>query len=209
VALTVSLDHSESEQGILHVLINGNYWKTISIKLFGKKPRFPIAMDLIELQANFAAKEKSLARSLLARRIAKKALLYVEAEALFKELYVSQNICQEILSEFSQCGYIDDSSSIHRFIEKEQKKGIGKRAIVYKLRKRGIADREIEKHFSQFKSPDSSMAAYQFLIKKYSRSDFEEPKQRLKAFQALLRRGFDTKEAKEAIEKMCVLEWNS
>lgn len=117
----------------IELFLEGTYWKSVSKHLFSKhlKEKSMSEQEFYALETK-VAKEAALA--LLARRSYLSPMLRRKLQSKgFSEhaVHYAVDYCQEK-------GYVDDLSGCKRFIEREERKGKGTKAILFALQKRGI-----------------------------------------------------------------------
>ncbi len=143
--------------------------------------RFPKRFDSVELAVKWLHEmERKLAKNrayrLLSARSYPSALLYSK---LIEKGY-SSAICQSIVDELKQLGYLQDDEWIRQAIEREFRRGYGPRYIELKLRAKGlqVAARD---HITDSMQKEKIRE----LLKKTKAAN------RQKAIQSIARKGFD------------------
>src|SRR5690349_4764479 len=83
------------------------------------------------------------AKNFALKRLSRRALLTQELGLMLHKAGFSQEIVETILQWCQKRGYLNDVEEIRRRVEKEQKKGVGKKAIFFKLSKKEGIDRAL------------------------------------------------------------------
>lgn len=112
----------------------------------------------------------------------------------------SQAVTQRVITRLKELNYIDDLTFAKNFVEHTS--GKGKRAVIFKLREKGVPDsiiNEVIANMSEDSQLESAIELLKKQLPKLSKYEGYEKKRRLNDF--LLRRGFDWSVAAEAIEK--------
>lgn len=113
----------------------------------------------------------------------------------------SQKIIERTVARLKELNYIDDLSYARAFVEHTS--ASGKRAILYKLKMKGISEEIINEVFEDISDEDQLENAVELLKKqlpKYSKYDDYEKKRRLNAF--LARKGYEWDVISQAIDKV-------
>ncbi len=112
----------------------------------------------------------------------------------------SEKIIERTVLRLKELNYIDDLSYARAFVEHTSTSG--KRAILYKLKTKGISEEIINEVFEDISDEDQLENAIELLKKqmpKYSKYDNYEKKRRLNAF--LARKGYEWDIISEAIDR--------
>lgn len=113
---------------------------------------------------------------------------------LKKKGYV-EVVIDSVMEKLSSYGFVDDSEYAKRYASSASK-GKGKRLIALELRQKGVGEEEIGEAISSLTGEAETAKA---LLEKYMRGKERSRETLSKAFQYLLRRGFDYETAKEAL----------
>ena len=103
-------------------------------------------------------------------------------------------VVDQTLEKLASYGFVDDFEYAKRYASSASK-GKGKKLIALELRQKGVGEEEIEDALS---SVTGEVETAKALFEKYMRFKERNRENRYKAFQYLLRRGFDYETAKEA-----------
>jgi regulatory protein len=104
-----------------------------------------------------------------------------------------------VVSELCESGVLDDARYAERFAEDRRTlAGWGPERIEQDLAKRGIAPDLIERALSG-RTRDDELAAARKLLKERFRDALDDDRQRNRAWQLLIRRGYDSELAYDAV----------
>lgn len=113
----------------------------------------------------------------------------------------SEKTIERTVARLKELNYIDDLLLAKAFVEHTSTSG--KKAILYKLKSKGISEEMINEALEDISEEDQLESAVELLKKqmpKYSKYDNYEKKRRLNAF--LARKGYDWDIISEAIDKV-------
>lgn len=113
---------------------------------------------------------------------------------LKKKGYV-EAVIDSVMEKLSSYGFVDDQEYAKRYASSASK-GKGKKLIALELRQKGVGEEEIGEALSSLTGETETAKA---LLEKYMRGKERNRETLSKAFQYLLRRGFDYETAKEAL----------
>ncbi len=118
---------------------------------------------------------------------------------LLKKEITPENV-QKAVDRLKELGYIDDVNFAKMFIQSHKKSG--RRAVIFKLREKGIDSRvidELDEMMSDSIQEENAFMLAQRYLKKYSA--FDEAVKKRKICEALVRRGFDWDVSAEAAQR--------
>ena len=151
--------------------------------------------EQLRLQTQYK-KARDKAFSLLSRRSYPAAQLRQRLEQDFPE-----DCVQEVLERVEELGLIDDADYALRCAKDLINiKHYSLQRVRQELRHRGIHDNDIEDAMQEFEDFDEQQAVQQLLEKKFAAALIEE-KGRRRAFQALLRLGYDAGTVKSQMQR--------
>ena len=149
-------------------------------------------LTLKDLGDDFSNFEYKLCKEHALRYLAIRAhfLKELERKLIFKGF--REETIKKTLDECIDLGYLDDLQHVRAVIAREQRKGYGPYLIVQKIRALGnISQEKLDELMKEVE--DHQFETLQSLIcKRYANASFEDPKQKIKVFQALKRRGFSS-----------------
>jgi regulatory protein len=176
------------------ILIEEDVWRTVHISIFGKKPSFP-NVSLEELEDQFARLEYKGAKAFLLRRLALKNYHSEELRKALKQREVTSTTIDTLLGEFQAQGYLNDVAWLSSFIRTLRLQRFGFKAIILKLRMRGISEDEVLNSIEDLKESedddsDERASIKKLLLTRYRSRELSEKKERDKIIAALVRKGY-------------------
>ncbi|MCM2280040.1 MAG: RecX family transcriptional regulator [Oligoflexia bacterium] len=146
------------------------------------------------------AVEKPKARELALRRLSLREHSAAELRTYLRRKGFAEGEADEAISELVTKGLIDDRRFARAFARAQVMRGKGPRQILAGLRAKGVRIElaEVSRIYSEVSEVDELQAARQLLERRYPKAaqDFKE---RRRAFQALLRRGFSAEVARQCL----------
>lgn len=196
----LEIETKECDRNILILKWNGDIWKEVDRSLFiNELKRFPSHLSQEEWIERFNALEIRVAKALALRLLAKKGRLSRELGEKMSQRGISGGAIDAALQYCRELGFLNDQEHVRAMIEKEQRKGLGKKMILYKLKVIKGVDAEMLQALSHEMSPEEEVAAR--LVKKLSKSiDLTDRKAKQKLIAKCMRRGFSYSEIADAIE---------
>lgn len=140
------------------------------------------------------------ARQYAIRRLAAKSYSSGELAQLFKRRLIPEDIAQRVIEEFQRLGYINDTEWIASFVRSQWARNTGPKAIVMKLRAKGVSEDVAEDAVQKVSNGDAQQEKIRGLIStKYRTRDLSDFKDRQKVIASLLRKGFDYEDVAAAL----------
>lgn len=171
----------QSTPKTLIILWNDQIYREVCKRLFQKELKNLPSSTFTHFTQHFTELEEKVGKRHALYLLSTRALLTSQLKSKLLSKGISSEIAQKIILFCQTMGYIDDSASVERFIQKEQKKGRSALAITQKLKAKGM----------QCAIPTSSdEQALRALIQKMRKNRAETPEQRRKLAAKLCRRGF-------------------
>ena len=153
--------------------------------------KFPFFETKEAWEAWFSAHEYQKAKGYAARVLSRKGCLSQELKTALEKRLFSKETIEKVILKFETDGALDDSSYLHRFVEKELSRGRGPHLIAQKLRyQKKVPDESIQ---SLLKHLDVT-PSLEKLLKNYTQAELENPKERQKIIGKLHRKGFPLEE---------------
>lgn len=176
------------------LLIDGEIWRTLHISIFGKKPSFREA-SFKDLEEQFKHLEYKGAKAFLLRRLALKNYHSEELKKALREREVSVDTIDKLLTEFQIQGYLNDTAWLSSFIRSLRLQRNSFKAILLKLRLRGISEKEALSSIeilkeSEDEGTDERASIKKLLSTRYRSRQLSEKKERDKVIGALARKGY-------------------
>lgn len=191
----------EGRPGILVVEVEGEHWKDIHIKIFGKNPFFfKNCSSWNELETQFKETEYRQAKNYALKRLAAKSQPSIDLKKNLESCLVTSSTIQRILDECSLAGYLNDQEWIERFIQGQLSKKIGPQMIRMKLKVKGIPSHILDPIFNQLiEASDCKEQILHLLKTRYKSKNLSNLREKQKVIASLMRRGFDYSQVKEAL----------
>lgn len=190
----------ESRRFVMTIYVEGQPWKEIHSKIFGKNFTLPICANLEELKEKFASIEYAKAKKYALDCLARRSYPSSQLKKLLERNLISPETIKNILQDCIRLGYLNDIEWMERFVKTQLSRNLGPQAIVFKLMNKGIPLKEAEKCVDKFIDPEETNKSIQHLIKtKYKKRKLNDYKEKQKVFASLLRKGFDVTTIQKAL----------
>ncbi len=188
--MNIRIEADENKKDIFTIFVEEEPWAQFHKRIFGKKPNFS-AKNLPELCEEFVEKEWTLARNFALKSLAKKSYHSQELKRLLEESLVNEAIIDEVILECRQMGYLDDEDLIKRVVQRNKSRRDGPRKILWKIRRKGIEDDQIEKKVEDTYPVEEQINQIKKLLEtRYRSRDLTSPVEKQKVAAALARKGF-------------------
>jgi regulatory protein len=191
---------SSSTKSILIVLFNGDPVREIHTGLFGMNPRLSLPDDK-DWKRYLDTLEFNRAKSYLLRRLSRQNAHSVQASQWLKERLVQPEIVHQLLVEFEEKGFINDTEWIVHYLETHKKK-YGIRKLLFELGRKGIS---VDPALIEDGLSDEKKAIAQILQKRYRSENFSDRKVREKIAASLARRGFSHEAISYSLSRLIYL----
>jgi len=183
--LTFSVSYKK-ERLKAHIFVNGELWRTVSPRLFGKNPQFDV-QSIEELE------ELEYRQALLfaVRSLSAKSQHSLELHKKILDLGASRKVVKRVIDELMHLGYLDDQMWCEDFVSAQVAKKMGKHAILQKIKMKGISIEECQEILHRHMTDELEEEQIKALMAtKYRKKDMNDPKQRQQVVAGLMRRGF-------------------
>lgn len=132
----------------------------------------------------------------------------LKAKIKDKELY-SELVVETTIQKLKELRLVDDEQFARSWVESRSRKK-GMRVIRQELFQKGISREIIEKVYSEQGTVDSELETAEKLLEKKLRiwKDLEPQKFKQKAYDFLMRRGFEYEVVKDVVEKLIKKDYN-
>ena len=186
---------------LVQILLDGEEWKIAHLSIFGRRPQLS-GNDESELLLKFLALEYKGARNFVVRKLAKCNYFSGELIAALSKRLVSPQTSAQVISEFVQMGYLNDKEWVESRVRCLQRQKFGSKAIMMKLRTKGVSTELAEAAISTQCHADSQRENIQRLLaSRYRSRDLSNPKEKQKVVAALARKGYSFEEIFEELHK--------
>ncbi len=130
------------------------------------------------------------AKRLLLKKLGMRAYATLEIRRWLKEKGVEEAIAEQLLEEFQQLGFLNDTAWLASFVRMQRARRYGGRTIALKLMQKGFSKEEIAEALSSEETVDEGAAIEKLLATRFKSRDLKEPRERQKVVASLVRRGF-------------------
>jgi len=176
----------KKEGGKLCVFVNGELWRRVSFKLFGRNPVFDVG-SLEELEEM----EYRSALNFAVRSLSAKSQHSLEIRKKLLDLGVESRCAERVLSKLGQLGVLDDPDWVETFVRSLISRNMGMNAIRQKLYSKQVPPQEYEPVLNRLISEDvQKKQIHNLITSKYRSKDLSDPKQKDQVVKGLVRRGF-------------------
>lgn len=190
--------------GIMEIYVDEELWRDVHNSIFGRKPALPRHVSTLEeLSVWFEKEELRLVKQYVLKRISIKNYHSLELYHNLAERLVSEHNAKSVIQEFKRLGYINDNDWMESFIKGQMNKKMGPRAILMKIRSKGIPIEAATQFMDQYDSPELRLERLEALIgRRYRTRSLTEFSDRQKVIAALIRKGFQVEDIRKAIQKV-------
>jgi len=130
------------------------------------------------------------AKRLLLKKLGMKSYATLELKGWLKEKGVESAISEQLLEEFQQLGYLNDTAWLASFVRVQRARRYGSRTIALKLMQKGFSKEQIAAALASDDPADEGAAIQKLLESRYRSRDLKNPRERQKVVASLMRRGF-------------------
>lgn len=198
--MKITIEPDSVKRDILTLFVEDEPWAQFHKKIFGARPKFA-AKNISELCEEFVEKEWRSAKNFALKCLARKSYHSHELKKLLKECLVNDVIIDEVIGECRELGYLDDDDLILRLMQREKSKQGGPRKILWKIRRKGIEDEQIESKLDvTYPLEEQAAGIKQLLETRYRSRDLSCPKEKQKVVAALLRKGFTFEAVQQVLD---------
>lgn len=141
------------------------------------------------------------AKRYVVRILARKNYASFELRKKLCEYPVSEELSERLIGEFIEAGYVDDRAWIKGFIRQESARKHGSGVVLQKLRQKNVPEELMDYALSLVDQQDAGGQIRKLLQSRYRSRDLSDYHQREKTIGALMRRGYQLEEIKEAISE--------
>jgi len=199
----IDITPKENQHKVSIILVDEEEWRQIHHTIFSSKAAAALPKDctsLSQLEDAFLNLEYRQAKHYVLKKLAAQSLPSDVLRKMLTKLLVSPVTIQNILNDCQKVGYLNDQDWLQAFIRQCQSRKMGPQAILMKLKSKGISDQLINGFEHQLRDPLSQQTNISNLLKtRYRKCDLKDFKQKQKVIAALLRKGFELSEIREAI----------
>jgi len=191
----------EGSRFVKTVYIDGEPFRDIHCKIFGKSPVFPEEMEREKFQLYFLSQEFTKAKKYTLDCLALRSYPSKQLEKLLERHLISTDTIQKILADCIRLGYLNDEAWMESFVRGQLARRISPQMIIFKLMQKGIPKKTAQEQVGLFSDQIQVSESITHLLKtKYKNKNLKDFKEKQKVFGALMRRGFSPEDIKQALQ---------
>lgn len=189
-----------NQRDIFTMLVDGEPWKQIHQAVFGRRPRFPKTLSSQQdLEMKFDEWQMQQAKQYALRRLSKQSYHSQKLKKLLQLRLVPIEIAEVIIKELIAKGFMQDDVWLDNYVEGHMKR-MSLRAILFKLKSKGVTNDELERLADKWKDPESEHETLVKLIgSKLRGKSLSDHKERHKLIGYLSRKGYSYDSIKTAL----------
>jgi regulatory protein len=191
--LKIYCEMNPENKDLVDIYVDDQQWRIADKTILGKKPELPTeCMSLPELEKWYETLEYRGAKRYAYKRLSLRNTPSFELNNLLTSKLVSEKICQKVIQELVELGYVNDQDWAQAFIKHHSDKKKGPKAIAYKLKNKGYRADDVSSLLEDVNKPDvQKQTIIKLMETRYRSKDISDRQQRGKVIAALLRKGFD------------------
>ncbi|HSW87187.1 MAG TPA: RecX family transcriptional regulator [Rhabdochlamydiaceae bacterium] len=175
----------------LIVMVDDELWREVPKALFFRNLRsIKRCMNLKDLEQLFSQLEEKACYDQAVRLLSIRSHFSKELKRKLSERGFSSQAIDTALSTCESRSYLNDSKHVMSVINNEQRKGYGPDYISLKIKSLGNITSETFKNIMEEVESNQETIIDQLIAKRYKNTSWKDPKQKMKVFQSLKRRGF-------------------
>ena len=145
--MSLSIENKKEDPKTLILLWEGTPWREVPKWLFFSELRkIPARLTWEEFLSHFNLLEEKIAKKQAIVLLSKRSYLSSDLQAKLISKGLSSKAAQAGVVYCQQKGYLNDTQEIARLIAREQRKGLGSKAIFFKLKQKKRISNEQLKH---------------------------------------------------------------
>lgn len=191
----------EGSRLIKTIYVDGEPWRDIHYKIFGRSPVFPEEMEREQFHVYFISQEYAKAKKYTLDCLALRSYPSKQLEKLLERHLVSSDTIQKILADCVRLGYLNDEAWMESFVKGQLARRISPQMIIFKLMQKGISKSYAQEQVGLFSDRIQVSQSITHLLKtKYKNKNLQDFKEKQKVFGALMRKGFSPEDIKQALK---------
>lgn len=189
----LSLEFKENDPKTLILLWEAEPWREVSKSLFfNELKRFPHGLGWEDFLGRYYLLEEKIAKKHAIVLLSKRSYLSANLESKLLSKGLSPQASKVAILFCQEKGYLNDAHVVARLIAKEQKKGLGAKAIFFKLRQqKKISEQQLRQELNQTELSEKEVLE-QWLRKNARKIQRDDPLEMRKLMAKLMRRGFSS-----------------
>ncbi len=188
--MALTLEYKKNDPKTLILLWDGEFWREVSKWLFWRElNKFSSQLTWEEFLGQYQALEQKLAKRQAIAYLAKRSYLSTDLERKLLAQGLSPEATRTAIAHCQEKGYINDQQQIARLIAKQQRKGLGAKAIHFKLRQKKVPEGLLQQGLKKTELSEKE-ALEQWLRKHERKIPRNNPLEKKKLMAKLMRRGF-------------------
>ncbi len=193
----------EKQRGKMRMVVNEDRVFMVPLSLFRERP-FELGepMDLDEYDNWLMVRQFRHAMDRAGVYLSTRSRSAKELERLLLRCGYLESTVEMVIYKLQKLKYLNDDEFAAQWVEARSHKAMGKHRIEQELRQKGISKETAQEVLSQLDEEELQTKANELAAKLVRKYTDEEPRKALqKLIQALVRRGFDWDEARQAAAK--------
>ena len=191
--MALELIEKKNNPQILCILRDGEVWREVYKSLFIKDlHKIPKNTPWNEFIPLFCSLEEKVAKRYAIYLLSRRAYLSCDLAKKLREKGISPQATEGAIGYCQDKGYVDDQHLLQRAVLKEQRKGLGAKAVFAKLSQKAGMDRQALKCALEKAQSNEEEALDLWLAKQMKKVDRSDPQARRKLAAKLIRRGFSS-----------------
>jgi SOS response regulatory protein OraA/RecX len=189
--MSLSFCLKNENRNVLVLCWEGEVWREVDKTLFiSELSKFPSQLRWEEFLERFAQLEEKIAKKQALLLLAKRSYLSSDLESKLLAKGISLKASQMAIAFCQSKGFLNDDQEMVRLVQKEQRKGLGTRAIFCKLKhNKQIEDHRLRQALDQTELSEKEVLE-KWLLKNAKKIKLEDPLEKRKLIAKLIRRGF-------------------
>ena len=191
VIMSLSWEFKKDDPKTLILLWEGNCWREVPKYLFfNELKKVSAQRNWDEFLSYFNLLEEKIAKRQSIALLSKRNYLSSDLESRLLAKGLSPQAAKAAVLYCQEKGFVNDTQEIARLIAREQKKGLGAKAIYFKLKqKKKIDDKQLRRGLDQTEISEKE-ALEKWLVKNSKKVKWNDPLEMRKLMAKLMRRGF-------------------
>lgn len=189
--MNLSLNIKKGDIKQIEIFWEGIFWREVPKALFfNDLVKFPPSLSWDQFILQFKALEEKIAKKQAVRLLARRSYFSTDLESKLCLKGFSPMAAKVAVLFCQERGYLDDTKEVARLIAKEQRKGLSKKAVYFKLKRQKIDEHLIQQGLSQTEYSEKQVLE-KWLEKNSQKKISGQDHRKLKKFiNTLMRRGF-------------------
>jgi SOS response regulatory protein OraA/RecX len=197
--MDIKITTAKEDSKLINIIIDDRVWKKLRKSLFiNHLNDIRECLSLNELEEKFEAIEQKIAKHKAIALLAARSYFSCDLKRKLESLGLSPKTVTLVLKDCKHLGYLNDDEKSKMLVVKLINKGYGPHFIAGHLKAHGCSESTSNVLLKDSKK-NQKKAIYTYLKRNYVETELCSMQKRAKAFNALVRRGFDTEEIRTVL----------